>query len=116
MRRAILFLAVALAAGAHAQSQEAKQLAEFRAGYVKAKAALAAHPNDRKAKRAFVAAGDKFALATMTAESLPRKTKYVDSLRIYREVLKVDPQNGEAKNNSQMIVAIYKQMGRPIPK
>ena len=116
MRRAFLLVAVALATGARAQSKEVKQLTEFRGAYAKAKAGLAARPKDPKAKKAFVAAGDRLALATMTADSLPRTTKYRDALRIYREVLKVEPTNHEAKTNSEMMIRIYRQMGRPIPK
>ena len=106
---------VVLVATAGAQSQEQKQLTEFRAGYASAKRTLAARPKDPKARAAFAVAGDRLATATMTAESLPRRTKYVDALRIYREVLKVDPNNHEAKNNAGMIVSIYKSMHRPIP-
>lgn len=44
-----------------------------------------------------------------------QKVKYRRALQYYREVLKLDPGNDKAKQNADVIVAIYKQMGRPVP-
>ena len=115
MRLPIALLAlVALASTTFAQTPV--QVKAYGVAYAKAKKSLAAKPKDKKLQRAFTVAGDRYATATMTAPELSPKTKYRAALRVYREVLKVDPKNREAKNNSEMIVAIYKQMGRPVPQ
>ncbi len=41
--------------------------------------------------------------------------KYPRALHFYREVLKTDPKNKQAKDAANMIVAIYKSMGRKVP-
>ncbi len=116
MRLPVIFVAfLALSAFAGAQGAEDKQLAVYRKAYEAAKKNLSAKPKDPKVKQAFVVAGDRYAMATMTAPSLSPKVKYPGALRLYREVLKVDPKNREAANNSKMIVDIYKQMGLPVP-
>ena len=114
MRSTVLLAAFALVA-ATGFAQTAAEVKAYGAAYAKAKKALAAKPKDKKLQATFVAAGDRFATATMTSPDLDRKAKYRDSLRLYREVLKVDPKNHEAANNSKMIVDIYKSMGRPVP-
>jgi hypothetical protein len=44
------------------------------------------------------------------------KEKYPKALALYREVVKLDPTNDQAKNAVDMIESIYRQMGRPIPE
>ena len=110
----LLVLAAFVAAGAQIPAEKA--LANYKTAYLAAKKRLAATPKDKKVRAAFVVAGDRYATATMTADSLPPRTKYRDALRLYREVLKVDPKNREAANNSKMIIDIYKSMGRPVPQ
>ena len=110
----LLVLVAFVAAGA--QTPPDKALANYKKAYLAAKKSLAAKPKDKKAQTAFVVAGDRYATATMTADSLPPRTKYREALRLYREVLKVDPKNREAANNSKMIIDIYKSMGRPVPQ
>ncbi len=51
----------------------------------------------------------------MTSPLLGAKVKYPRALRLYREALKLDPNNKEAKANKKMIEDIYRSMGRPIP-
>jgi tetratricopeptide (TPR) repeat protein len=114
MRFSLLLLAALLGASACAQSLA--EVKGYGAAYAKAKKALAAKPKDKALRRAFVAAGDRYATATMMAPELDRKVKYRDALRLYREVLKVDPSNHEAKSNSDLIVSIYKQFGKPVPR
>lgn len=96
-------------------AQTAAEVKSYEKSYLAAKKALAAKPKDKKRQKAFIVAGDRFATASMNAASLPPRVKYRQALRVYREVLKVDPKNREAKNNSEMIVSIYKSMGRPVP-
>lgn len=96
-------------------AEAGKDLAGYRVAYEAAKKKLSESPKDAKALSDYIAAGNRFATGTMTADALPPRTKYRDALRLYREVLKVDPANKEAKNNSQMIIDIYKSMNRPVP-
>ena len=110
-----IFALAALAGAQKVQTPEDKQLAQYRKEYEAAKKTLSAKPKDKNAKQTFVVAGDRYAMAMMTAPSVPPKVKYPGALRLYREVLKVDPKNKEAANNSQMIIDIYKQMKRPVP-
>ncbi len=110
-----LLLVVLAAFAAVTSAQTTAEVKTYGKAYDAAKKSLTSRPKDPKSRQAFVAAGDRYATATMMSPDLDRKVKYRDALRIYREVLKVDPKNHEAKNNSDMIVSIYKQMGRPIP-
>jgi tetratricopeptide (TPR) repeat protein len=113
MRLSAILALVVLAASVVAQTPA--ELTAYGKAYAAAKKALAAKPKDKKLQKAFVVAGDRYATATMNAPSLPPRTKYRGALRLYREVLKVDPKNKEAANNSKMIIDIYKSMGRPVP-
>lgn len=113
--RFVALLALLAAFAAPSFGQSPAELAGYEKAYQAAKKNLSAKPKDKKSKAAFIVAGDRYATATMTAPSLPPKVKYRAALRLYREVLKVDPTNHEAKNNSDMIVSIYKQMRRPVP-
>jgi hypothetical protein len=116
MRFPAVFVAiVALIPFAFAQNAADKQLTKFKAAYTTAKKALTAKPKDKKVRTAFVVAADRYATAMMVESTLPPRMRYPGALRIYREVLKVDPKNSEALNNSKMIVDVYKSMGRPVP-
>lgn len=91
------------------------ELKKHELGYKQAKAAFAKTKN-AKTKKTYVDATVRFGTASMTSPVLDRKVKYKNALALYREALKLDPKNAEAKNNSEMIISIYKSMGRPIPK
>jgi hypothetical protein len=58
----------------------------------------------------------KYGNVALTSSALTPKEKYPLSLQMYREVLRLDPKNKEAKSNKELIEGIYKQMGRPVPK
>lgn len=73
-----------------------KRSDKVKAQYIKATMALADYYMDRNT-------------------SLAPRVKYPNALKFYREVLKVDPKNKEAKVSSDTIVQIYKSMGRPVP-
>ena len=79
-----------------------------------AKTAYLKRPNAAN-KRRYVVATVRYGTACMTADVLDRKVKYRKALHLYREALKVDPTNAEAKNNAAMIESIYRMMHRPIP-
>ncbi len=113
MRLPALLAALVLVV-ASATAQTAAEISAYGKKYESAKKALAAKPKDKKLKQAFVVAGCRYGTASMNGD-LPARVKYRQALRVYREVLKVDPKNKEASNNSKMIVDIYKQMGRPVP-
>ncbi|MER3466852.1 MAG: hypothetical protein C4340_07130, partial [Armatimonadota bacterium] len=57
----------------------------------------------------------KYATAVMLGD-LPPREKYPQALELYEEALGQDPNNAEAKTNRQLILDIYKSMGREPPK
>lgn len=112
-------LAVIALAGAQTSSHKPAasvdaELKRTEAAYTKAKTAYTKKPS-AATKQALVVASTKFGTAAMISPTLDRKVKYKKALHLYREALKLDPKNAEAKSNSEMIISIYKSMGRPIP-
>lgn len=125
MKRAFLLLSafslMLAAASAPAQSNvnEKKELAELKKLeqlQQKAKAEYTKAPKDAGKKKKYLDLTLTLANNTQASMALGSKEKYPKALRLYREVLKVDPKNKEAKENKDMIEMIYKSMGRPIPK
>jgi hypothetical protein len=114
MRFPVLLAAFALLA-ATAFSQTPAEMTKYGKDYEVAKKALAAKPKDKKVRAKFVETACRYGTASMYSPSVPPRVKYRQALRLYREVLKIDPKNKEASNNSKMIIDIYKQMGRPVP-
>jgi hypothetical protein len=84
--------------------------------YASTKIAYKKKPSDTKARKAFVLAATSYGHESMVSPVLPAKIKYRQALRIYREVLKLDPKNPVAKPESDLIISIYKSMGREVPK
>jgi tetratricopeptide (TPR) repeat protein len=116
-----LMLAVFGFTAAHAQSnlaapipEDAKSLAKSEGEYKSAKTAYHHHASP-KAKQALVAATDRYAMTSMMGTALSTKARYRQALRLYREALKLDPKNHEAKSNSDLIISIYRSMHRPVP-
>lgn len=89
--------------------------AVLKADYEKAAANLKAHPKDKKTRTAFIAASDRYAAGEMVDPNIDRKIKYKTALELYRAVLKVDPNDVEAKNNSAIIIDIYNKLGKQPP-
>lgn len=81
----------------------------------KAKTAFQKLPKDAKVKKAYVDANVALGLQYTFAGTVDRKVKYKLALENFREALKWDPQNKEAREMQDQIVAIYKSMGRPVP-
>jgi len=107
----------AMAVAAFGQDNlDLKALNKLQKEQVAAKSAFKRHPKDATAKQKYVAATVKLGTADMSSDALDRKVKYKKALQLYREALKVDPNNVEAKNNKQLIESIYKSMGRPVPQ
>jgi hypothetical protein len=118
MRLQIIICAVAIAACALGQGgpdTSKAEMAKLQKAYMVAKATLV-HSHNAATKHAFAVAADRYATAAMTTTSMTPHQRYPLALRVYREVLKVEPNNHEAKNNSDMIISVYKSMGRPVPK
>ena len=119
-----LFLGIV--SGAYAQGKPAappqaeppvpKALVPLDKKYRSTKAAYTAKPKDKKAKDAYVEATVKLGHETMVSPDYPAKFKYKKTLQLYREALKLDPNNPVAKQESELIIKIYKQMGRPVPE
>ena len=72
-------------------------------------------PSDPALRQSLLSAHMKFGHYYMFNDTLPPKVKYPNALKQYREVLKIDPNNEDAKNNAQQIIDIYKMMGREVP-
>ena len=47
---------------------------------------------------------------------LAPKDKYPKALAMFRNALKIDPDNALSKNSIKLIEDIYKSMGRPVPE
>lgn len=92
------------------------RLTKLEKAFNAAKATLAKAPKDPKAKKDFVTIGDAYANESMNSPVLTPHLKYTQALHLFREVLKVDPSDKTAKSEADLIVSIYKQMGRPVPK
>lgn len=99
-----------------AEQLSAAQLNKFESEYYKAKDAYEKNSKSQTAKETYVMTTVRLGTATMVADSLDAKVKYRRALELYREALKLDPENKEAGNNKDMIERIYRQMGRPIPQ
>ena len=119
-------LFIGIISGAHAQNKPAAQspaeppvpkaLVPLDKKYRATKAAYTAKPKDKKAKDAYVEATVKLGHETMISPDYPARFKYKKTLQLYREALKLDPNNPVAKQESDLIIKIYKQMGRPVPE
>lgn len=72
-------------------------------------------PNDNT-KAAAVKKSMEAAMYLMYDAQLPPRDKYKPALKYFRIVLKLDPDNAEAKVNKEKIEEIYESMGKPIPE
>lgn len=103
--------------GGSADIQKEKQmLAKLQSVQKCTEAAYRKMPKNPGMRKQYVDSTVQLGVATMKADSIDRKLKYKEALRYYRAALKVDPKNETARKWSDTIVAIYKSMGRPVPK
>jgi tetratricopeptide (TPR) repeat protein len=124
MKRFLVLLALAVSAFAPQQisaqvppsASDTKKLIGLEKAYKAAKAAYFKSPKNAALKKRYVNATVVFGHESMVSTALPPRTKYKQALRLYREALKLDPKNPVAKPESELIINIYKQMGRPIPQ
>ena len=93
---------------------QVEDIGKLKADYEKSKAAYSAEKNDGT-RKPYVDATVKYATVVMAGGGKPTE-KYPLALRLYDEALKVDPANGEAKANRQLIVDIYKSLGKEPPQ
>ncbi|MDX2064144.1 MAG: hypothetical protein SFX74_00220 [Fimbriimonadaceae bacterium] len=84
--------------------------------YLKAKSSFAKKPKDKAAREEFIKRATVFGHESMVSPDLKANVKYRQALRLYREVLKLEPQHPVARPEHDLIVKIYEQMGRPVPK
>jgi tetratricopeptide (TPR) repeat protein len=89
--------------------------AHFAEGIDQLEALAKESPSDVALKQSLVSAHLKYAAFFMYNDTLSPKEKYPSALKQYREVLKIDPTNADAKQNADLIINIYHQMGREVP-
>lgn len=100
--------------GAPPSENASESVESLAAKYEEAKKAFEQAKSD-ETKAAYVEATVKYGTAMMMSDRPPRE-KYPKALELYEEALKHDPNNAEAKTNRQLILDIYKSMGREPPK
>jgi len=93
-----------------------QRIATAQKAYAKAKADYAKDKKNSQKRAAYIGATTRLADLYMNSLGLAPKDKYPNALKYYREVLKTDPKNKHAKESSDLIVAIYKSLGKPVPK
>jgi hypothetical protein len=98
-----------------ADAKELKRIQGLEKQYLAAKAAFAKSPKDKKKREAFIKAATVYGHENMVSGAMPPQTKYKRTLEVYREVLKLEPNHPVAKPEHDLIVRIYKSMGRPVP-
>jgi hypothetical protein len=91
-------------------------LASLKSNYETAKAVFEQSKDNKTAKEAYLVAAVKYGHESMMSPALTPRVKYPQALRIYREVLKVDPNNEVAKSESDLIIKIYGSMNKPVPQ
>jgi hypothetical protein len=96
-------------------AEEKKSIAVLLKKQATTKAAFTKAPKDPKAKKAYVDSNVALGLQYTYAQTVDRKEKYKLALQCFREALKYDPKNQDAKQMHDQIVNIYKSMGRPVP-
>lgn len=101
--------------GAKPTPGDKARLTKLEKAYTAAKAILGRSPHNAKAQKDFVNLAMAYGNECMYTPVLDRKVKYRQALHVFREVLKVEPNQRDAKDESDMIVKIYKSLGRPIP-
>ncbi len=115
---ALLSLCLAIAAFAGsvqvsspaAEAKEKHDLAVIKQDRDRAEKAWHKQPQNTKLKKQYVFATVKLGMHTMYAVVLPPKQKYPEALRLFKEALKVDPSNKDARTAKDQIEAVYQSM------
>ena len=82
--------------------------------YETAKSKYSARKNEGT-KKPYVDAAVTYATILMAGDGKPAE-KYPEALRLYDEALVLDPGNDEAIANRQLIIDIYKSLGKEPPR
>ena len=90
-------------------------LAKLTSAQKRADAAYKKNPKSPAVVKLYVESNNRHGLACMSTDALDRKVKYKMALADFRKVLRIEPNNKVAKSNADLIVSIYKSMGRPVP-
>ncbi|MBX7218362.1 MAG: hypothetical protein K1Y36_00305 [Blastocatellia bacterium] len=102
-------------APATGQPEAAAELPPVPESIQKLEKEYSAKSGDAKVKAELAKAKLDYGNELMFKSALPPKIKYRAALKMYREVLALDPANEEALKNKAQIEDIYKSMGRPVP-
>lgn len=87
-------------------------LAQLKQQHDSAMKAYQKAPKNAQLKKRYVDVTVKLGMKTMYSESLPPRQKYPGALKYFNEALKVDPTNKDAREQRDMILAVYKSMGK----
>jgi tetratricopeptide (TPR) repeat protein len=79
------------------------------------KAAFKKNPKDAKLKKKYVDSNVALGMQYTYSNTVDRKQKYRIALGYFNEALKYDPKNKDATETRNLIVSIYRSMGRPVP-
>jgi hypothetical protein len=112
----LLLLPAALAQPSPLDKKELAMLAKLDKEELAAKTTFAKHPKDAQAKHKYIALALDLAHKTEASPALESKPKYRKAYLLYKEVLKADPGNKDAKQRIEMYDKIYKSLKRPSPK
>ena len=124
MRRLLVLLAaiVVLVSLASAQKPtgqtpktEKARFAKYTRIQSQAKAAYLKSPGKAAVRKKYVDSTVDLGLEYMYSETVERKSRYRTALNYFREALKADPSNHKARENVDMLVSIYRSLGRPVP-
>ena len=110
--RPTLLLAAAVAALAVAGCATSNQGTDTPASTVQVSSTAAG--SEGKQQQAQKLAED--AQKVMLDPALPPREKYPKALAMFRNALKIDPDNALAKDGVNLIEDVYRSMGRPVPQ
>ena len=112
----ILFGTLATTQATNPSLKEKQRLLMLEKNYKQSKSLYVSNPKNENFRKAYILDTLTLGNAIMTSTTLAPKAKYPHALRLFREVLVIDPKNRSAMKNKELIEGIYKSMGRPIPK
>jgi tetratricopeptide (TPR) repeat protein len=111
----VCFAAFAAQANRPTIAKNKTEIAKLEKSQLAAKAAFKKAPKNNAAKSKYVDLSLQLAHDAMYLPEYSPKEKYPKALKLYREVLKVEPKNREAVQWKKTLEDIYRSMNRPIP-
>jgi tetratricopeptide (TPR) repeat protein len=94
---------------------EKQNIAKLLKNHATVKVAFKKNPKDAKLKKKYVDSNVALGMQYTYAGTVDRKQKYRIAMGYFNEALKYDPKNKDATETRNLIVSIYKSMGRPVP-